>query len=154
MKGEIPMKSLEERMDLRRRQILAGVILGFGAAQTAMILDRLLTPVPWIHGTLIVISLSGWILFGVELFLMFRTGGPLHKNPHVELALNDEFVRQKRQKAAMAGFWAVMIALAAILLLDAFVPFDAGIAAQAAITAGVAGFIGTFLYYDREDGDA
>jgi hypothetical protein len=72
----------------------------------------------------------------------------------VELALNDEFVRQKRWKAATVGFWAVMIGLAAIILLDLFVPLDAGISAQAAITIGVASFIGAFLYYDREDGDA
>ncbi len=148
------MKPFAERMDLRRRQILALLIIGFGAAQTGMILDRILAPAPWIHGILILLSLSGWILFGVQLFLMFRTGDQLRKRPEVELALNDEFVRQKRWKAATAGFWTVMIALAAIILIDLIVPFDAGIAAQAAVTAGVAGLIGAFLYYDREDGDA
>jgi hypothetical protein len=148
------MKPFEERMDLRRRQILTLLIIGFGAAQIAMILDRILTPGPWIHGALIVISLLGWTLFGVQLFLMFRTGGQLRNKPEVELALNDEFVRQKRRQAATVAFWAVMICQAAIILLDLFVPLDAGIAAQAAITVGVASFIGAFLFYDREDGDA
>jgi hypothetical protein len=148
------MKTFEERMDLRRRKILALLIFGFGAAQIAMILDRILLSGPLIHGTLMIISLLGWILFGVQLFLMFRTGGQLRRKPEVELALNDEFVRQKRWKAATVGFWAVMIGLAAIILLDLFVPLDAGISAQAAITIGVASFIGAFLYYDREDGDA
>jgi hypothetical protein len=148
------MKPFADRMDLRRRQILALLILGFVAAQLGMLLDRILIPGRWIHGILIVLSLSGWILFGVQLFRMFRTGDQLRKKPEVELALNDEFVRLKRWKAGTAGFWAVMIALAAIILIDLIVPFDAGIAAQAAITAGVASFIGAFLFYDREDGDA
>jgi hypothetical protein len=148
------MKSFEERMDLRRRQILALLALGFSAAQIAMILDRILAANALIHAALIIISLSGWILFGAQLFLIFRTGDQLRKNPDAELALNDEFVRQKRWKAATIGFWGVMIGLAAILLLDLIIPFDAGIAAQAAITIGVACFIGGFIFYDREDGDA
>jgi len=148
------MKTLGERMDLRRRQILALLTIGFGAAQAGMILDRILSTGPSIHAALMIISLLGWIVFGVELFLMFRTGSQLRRKPDVALALNDEFVQQKRWKAATAGFWAVMISLAAIILLDLVVPLDAGIAAQAAITIGVAGFIGAFLYYDREDADA
>jgi hypothetical protein len=148
------MKPFEERMDLRRRQILAGIILGFSAAQIAMILDRILTPGLLIHGTLIIISLLGWILFGVQLFLMFRTGAQLRGKPEVELALNDEFVRQKRRKAATIAFWAAMICQAAIILVNLFFPLDAGIGAQLTIAVGVVSLIGSFLYLDREDGDA
>ena len=43
------MKTFEERMDLRRRKILALLIFGFGAAQIAMILDRILLSGPLIH---------------------------------------------------------------------------------------------------------
>jgi uncharacterized protein (DUF983 family) len=148
------MKTLSERMDLRRRQILAGLIAGFAAAQTAMILDRIAAPSVWVHVVLIVISLIGWFIFGLELLRMFRMGNFLRKEPDVELALNDEFVRQKRGKAIAAAFWTMMIVQAAIILLNLVIAFDAGIAAQATLTAGVAAVIVGFLYYDRENGDA
>jgi hypothetical protein len=148
------MKSVIERMDLRRRQILAGLIAGFTAAQTAMILDRIAAPLFWVHIVLIVISLFGWLIFGLELLRMFRMGNFLRREPDVELALNDEFVRQKRGKAIAAAFWTVMIVQAALILLNLAIPFDAGIAAQATLTAGVAAVIVGFLLYDREEGDA
>ncbi len=148
------MKTLIEQLDIRRRRILAVLIAGFAAAQTAMILDRIAAPRYWIHLILIVIGLSGWIIFGLGVLLMFNMGNALRKEPDAELALNDEFVRQKRGKATAAAFWTVMVFQAAILLLDLAVPFDAGIAAQATLTAGVAAAIVGFLYYDREDADA
>jgi hypothetical protein len=148
------MKPLVERMDIRRRQILAGSIAGFIAAQTAMILDRLWMPTGWVHILLIGISLLGWAFFGLQLFFLFQTSHILHGEPGVQLALNDEFVRQNRRKATAAAFWAMMACQAAIILLDLLVPFDAEIAAQITLTVGVVAMIGSFLWYDREDGDA
>jgi len=148
------MKSSPERADLQRRLILAGAIIGFAAAQTAMILDRITEPSYLVHILLIVICLVGWLFFGVQLLLMFKMENSLRKEPDVKLALNDEFVRQKRGKAVAAAFWAVMIVQAAIILLNLVIPFDAGMAAQVTLTAGVAVVIVGFLYYDREDGDA
>lgn len=148
------MTPFSEQMDLRRRQILAGLIVGFATAQTMMILDRVFTPSGWVHITFIGIALLGWFFFGLEFFFMFRTGHVLQRKPDIERALNDEFVRQKRGRAAAAAFWVVMIFQTAILVLSLFFPLDAGIAAQATLTVGVVGLIGLFLFYDREDGDA
>ncbi len=148
------MKSLSERAELQRRVILAGAIIGFCAAQTALILDRVVAPVRWIHIGLIIIGLAGWVIFGVEVVNMVRTGATLRRTPNVERALNDEFVRQKRGRATAAAFWAVMIFQAAVIVLNLFVRVDAGIGAQATITVGVVVLIASFLYFDREDGDA
>jgi hypothetical protein len=148
------MTTLKDRLDLSRRQMLLGFIIGYSAWQTAFLLDQAWHLPVGLRLALFGLGLVGWGYWVIQLLRMLKLGRMLRQQPQLADALNDEYVQQKRWKAWMVAFCAILVCQAAIILINLLAPFDAGIGAQITILVAVVSSVGAFLYFDREVEDA
>jgi hypothetical protein len=85
-----------------------------------------------------VVALGGWALWALILILFILFGGGLLRGPAVRALLNDENTNANRRTSLVAGFWAMLIAAAAIYLVTFFGDVAIREALHIIITTGVA----------------
>lgn len=130
-----------------RTRLLLGGLLGFVLWQGLNLADRALGASldRTTRRALVIGSLVGWLGWLYHLVRTTILGRKVRGTPHLELALNDEFIQMARLKAWRAGLFAVLAAQGVLIVYQG----PASIAAQFTILVGVAASIGAFLFYER-----
>ncbi len=148
------MNATKDELDRSRRQVLLGIVIGYSIwLVTFLLLQDWRLPIG-VDLAILGIGLAGCGYWTFHLLRMLRMERVLRRQPELADAMNDEFVQQKRWKAWKFAFIAVLVCQALLILVNLWIPFDAGLAAQLTIWVAVVSSIGAFLYYDRESEDA
>ncbi|HWQ45230.1 MAG TPA: hypothetical protein VN376_00100 [Longilinea sp.] len=148
------MNATKDELDRSRRQVLLGIMIGYSVWLIAFLLLQDWRLPIWIDLAILGLGLVGCGYWFFQLLRMLRMEKMLRRQPELADAMNDEYVQQKRWKAWKFAFIAILVCQAVIILVNLWIPFDAGIGAQLTIWVGVVSSIGSFLFYDRESEDA
>jgi hypothetical protein len=115
----------------RRQWHLLGIALGFSIWQLPPLAGRLLP-----RSASLPVSLAGFLLFFVSLGA-FGLWMRQVREAGAAAAVDDELTRHNRLVAFNAGFWAMLVLAAGLLLAAQFVAFRAADAAHLILVAGV-----------------
>lgn len=130
-----------------RTRLLLGGLIGFVIWQGFNLADRAFGASldRTTRRTLVVASLLGWLGWLYHLVRSNVLNRKVRQTPHLESALNDEFVQTARLKAWRAGLFAVLAAQGVLMVYEG----PANIGAQFTVLVGVAASIAGFLFYER-----
>lgn len=139
-----------EELEQKRSKWLILNLIGFCVWDGSRIIQNYLMDN---HPALTLITLLGWLIWVVSLVQILRLGKKISADRHVFQILNDELIELTRFKSWRAALVAVTITQGFIILLTSFVTeVSALFAAELTIFVAVLSSIGSFLYYNSQDG--
>jgi len=143
-----------ERLIRRRRRLLLVSVIAFLAWQggNLMTISHMAERITQGHGRLVdLVTVSGAAIWVVSLLFLLATGGRQSRGAtgDVRDALDDELTQENRRRAFLAGYWALMLAIAALQALSLYTPISALEVLPTLIVVGVSVPILRFVILDR-----
>ena len=147
------MLNKTEMLNLNRKKMLIGCIIGFSVWQGSRTIISLIPGVENVKSILlsiIMIGLIGWGYWAFYLFKMLKIMRELKQNPLLAESLNDEFYKHIRLKSFTIGFWILLITQSLLFFINMTyaLPFEAVFNIN--ILAGVLSPLIAFILYDHE----
>lgn len=143
-----------DQLDRSRRAMLVGFLVGFVAWQLPSIIGEIWGDVlpRYLELTLMVAALAGLAAFLYYGWRIIQLGRLVRDNPALDEALNDERVRWLRLRAFEAGFWTLVVYMAAVRLVAMAyaLPAGAGAFMQLGLVVAASGAILAYLWLDRD----
>ncbi|WP_239615542.1 hypothetical protein [Cohnella mopanensis] len=143
------MVSEIEQLDMKRRKIMIGSLIGFTAWQLPL-LFQYFNFNPIVSGWSSMISAIGcfvWLYYNVRLVQFSRL---LRKKRELAGPLNDEYIQAIRIKSFTAAFWVLLACIVTLFVLSLFVDLKAQFTLHILIIVGVTAALVSYLIFDKE----
>lgn len=151
VKEEMYLASERAQLEIRRRRVLMGCLIGFIVMQLPYLYHYFTSDSGTeLSGWSVPISLVGWLIWSYYLIRNVSFTRLLQKKRELAKSLNDEYIQNIRTRSFAIGFWVVLGVVTILLVLSTFIDLNVRFVLFSLIFTAVVASLGSYLIIEKD----